>query len=161
MRKYIITLLLMILIVVIGINQANSNYQKDVLNTENKYVETIDKQEEITYNEVKNKTKPETNFNIEENDNHIIMIATAYTKSIEEGTHKGITRSGTQVSRGTVAIDPRVIPLGTKIYVEGYGHAECLDTGGDIKHNRIDLYMDSKEECFEFGRREVKVWIID
>jgi len=161
MRKYIITLLLMILIVVIGINQANSNYQKDVLNTENKYVETIDKQEEITYNEVKNKTKPETNFNIEENDNYIIMIATAYTKSIEEGTHKGITRSGTQVSRGTVAIDPRVIPLGTKIYVEGYGHAECLDTGGDIKHNRIDLYMDSKEECFEFGRREVKVWIID
>jgi len=151
----------MILIVVIGINQANSNYQKDVLNTENKYVETIDKQEEITYNEVKNKTKPETNFNIEENDNYIIMIATAYTKSIEEGTHKGITRSGTQVSRGTVAIDPRVIPLGTKIYVEGYGHAECLDTGGDIKHNRIDLYMDSKEECFEFGRREVKVWIID
>jgi len=151
----------MILIVVIGINQANSNYQKDVLNTENKYVETIDKQEEITYNEVKNKTKPETNFNIEENDNYIIMEATAYTRSIEEGTHRGITRSGTHVSRGTVAIDPRVIPLGTKIYVEGYGHAECLDTGGDIKHNRIDLYMDSKEECFEFGRREVKVWIID
>ena len=161
MRKYIITLLLMILIVVIGINQANSNYQKDVLNTENKYVETIDKQEEITYNEVKNKTKPETNFNIEENDNHIIMEATADTRSIEEGTHRGITKSGTQVSRGTAAVDPDRIPLGTKLYVEGYGHAVALDIGGAIIDNRIDLYMDSREECFEFGRREVKVWIIE
>jgi len=161
MRKYIITLLLMILIVVIGINQANSNYQKDVLNTENKYVETIDKQEEITYNEVKNKTKPETNFNIEENDNYIIMEATAYTRSIEEGTHRGITKSGTQVSRGTAAVDPDRIPLGTKLYVEGYGHAVALDTGGAIIDNRIDLYMDSKEECFEFGRRDVRVWIVE
>jgi len=161
MRKYIITLLLMILIVVIGINQANSNYQKDVLNTENKYVETIDKQEEITYNEVKNKTKPETNFNIEENDNHIIMEATAYTRSIEEGTHRGITKSGTQVSRGTAAVDPDRIPLGTKLYVEGYGHAVALDTGGAIIDNRIDLYMDSKEECFEFGRQDIRVWIIE
>ena len=151
----------MILIVVIGINQANSNYQKDALNTENKYVETIDKQEEITYNEVKNKIKPETNFNIEENDNYIIMEATAYTRSIEEGTHRGITKSGTQVSRGTAAVDPDRIPLGTKLYVEGYGHAVALDIGGAIIDNRIDLYMDSKEECFEFGRQDVRVWIIE
>lgn len=156
MNNTVIALLLMILLVVIGVNEVNLNSQTDVIKTENKYIETIDKQEDITYNEVEPSLAK-----IEENENYMIMEATAYTKSIEEGTHRGITKSGTQVSRGTVAIDPRVIPLGTKIYVEGYGHAECLDTGGDIKHNRIDLYMDSKEECFEFGRREVKVWIID
>lgn len=156
MNNTVIALLLMILLVVIGVNEVNLNSQTDVIKTENKYIETIDKQEDITYNEVEPSLAK-----IEENENYMIMEATAYTKSIEEGTHKGITRSGTQVSRGTAAIDPRIIPLGTKIYVEGYGHAECLDTGGDIKYNRIDLYMDSKEECFEFGRREVKVWIID
>lgn len=140
----------------------NSNSQKDVINSKNKDVEiVVDKQKEITYNEVEPEFKPEPNFNIEENENYMIMQASAYTKSIEEGTHKGITRSGSQVSRGTVAVDPRVIPLGTKVYVEGYGHAECLDTGGAIKGNRIDLYMDSREECFEFGRRDVKVYIIE
>lgn len=100
-------------------------------------------------------------INKEENKNHMIMQASAYTKSREEGTYNGITRSGTQVSRGTVAVDPRVIPLGTKLYIEGYGHATALDTGGGIKYNRIDLYMETKEEAFEFGRREVRVWIIE
>ena len=156
MNNTVIALLLMILLVVIGVYEVNLNSQTDIIKTENKYIETIDKQEDITYNEVEPSLAK-----IEENENYMIMEATAYTKSIEEGTHRGITKSGTQVSRGTVAIDPRVIPLGTKVYVEGYGHAECLDIGGDIKHNRIDLYMDSREECFEFGRRDVKVWIID
>lgn len=156
MNNTFIALLLMILLVVIGVYEVNLNSQTDIIKTENKYIETIDKQKNITYNEV----EPSL-VKIEENENYMIMEATAYTKSIEEGTHRGITKSGTQVSRGTVAIDPRIIPLGTKIYVEGYGHAECLDTGGAIKGNRIDLYMDSREECFEFGRKNVKVYIIE
>jgi 3D (Asp-Asp-Asp) domain-containing protein len=170
MKKYIISLLLIILMVAIGVNQVNTKYQTDVIKAENENEninKVVDKQEEITYNEInlesesKQNLNPEQNINIEENDNYIIMIATAYTKSIEEGTHKGITRSGTQVSRGTVAVDPRVIPLGTKLYVENYGHAVALDTGGAIKENRIDLYMETKDEAFEFGRKEVRVWIIE
>lgn len=156
MNNTVIALLLMILLVVIGGYEVNLNSQTDIIKTENKYIETIDKQQDITYNEVEPGLAK-----IEENENYMIMEATAYTKSIEEGTHMGITRSGTQVSRGTIAVDPRVIPLGTKVYVEGYGHAECLDTGGAIKGNRIDLYMDSREECFEFGRRDVRVWIVE
>lgn len=97
----------------------------------------------------------------EENNNYITMRATAYTKSKEEGTYDGITASGTQVSRGSVAVDPRRIPLGTKLYIEGYGHAVACDTGGDIKHDRIDLYMETKKEAFEFGRQSVRVWIIE
>lgn len=156
MNNTFIALLLMILLVVIGVNEVNLNSQTDVIKTENKCIETIDKQEDITYNEVEPSLAK-----IEENENYMIMIATAYTKSIEEGTHKGITKSGTQVSRGTVAVDPRVIPLGTKLYVENYGHAVALDTGGAIKENRIDLYMETKDEAFEFGRKEVRVWIIE
>lgn len=168
MKKYIISLLLITLMVVLGVNKININSQTEKIKPQNKNVEKmVDKQEEITYNEInlesesKQNLNPEQNINIEENDNYIIMIATAYTKSIEEGTHKGITRSGTQVSRGTVAVDPRVIPLGTKLYVENYGHAVALDTGGAIKENRIDLYMETKDEAFEFGRKEVRVWIIE
>jgi 3D (Asp-Asp-Asp) domain-containing protein len=161
MKKYIISLLLITLMVVLGVNKININSQTEKIKPQNKNVEKmVDKQEEITYNEVELE-QPNQNINIEENDNYIIMIATAYTKSIEEGTHKGITRSGTQVSRGTVAVDPRVIPLGTKLYVENYGHAVALDTGGAIKENRIDLYMETKDEAFEFGRKEVRVWIIE
>lgn len=161
MKKYIISLLLITLMVVLGVNKININSQTEKIKPQNKNVEKmVDKQEEIIYNEVELE-QPNQNINIEENDNYIIMIATAYTKSIEEGTHKGITRSGTQVSRGTVAVDPRVIPLGTKLYVENYGHAVALDTGGAIKENRIDLYMETKDEAFEFGRKEVRVWIIE
>lgn len=93
--------------------------------------------------------------------NYIIMKASAYTKSREEGTHKGITKSGIQVSRGIVSVDPKTIPLGTKLYIEGYGHALAADTGGAIKNDRIDLYMDTKKEAFEFGRQDVKVYIIE
>jgi 3D (Asp-Asp-Asp) domain-containing protein len=156
MNNTFIALLLMILLVVIGVNEVNLNSQTDVIKTENKCIETIDKQEDITYNEVEPSLAK-----IEENENYMIMEATAYTKSIEEGTHRGITKSGTQVSRGTVAVDPRVIPLGTKLYVENYGYAVALDTGGAIKENRIDLYMETKDEAFEFGRKEVRVWIIE
>ncbi|MDD6796592.1 MAG: 3D domain-containing protein [Clostridiaceae bacterium] len=60
----------------------------------------------------------------------------------------------------TVAVDPNVIPLGSKVYVDGYGYAVAADTGGDIKGNRIDLYMNSSDDCYAFGRRSVTVYII-
>lgn len=69
------------------------------------------------------------------------------------------TATGTWPSRGTVAVDPRVIPTGTKLWVEGYGEAVAADTGGAIIGNRIDLYMDSKDECLQWGRRKVEVQI--
>lgn len=125
------------------LNQSDENYKTNYKNTqiENRVI-----------------TQPiiETKSN-----SHIVMKATAYTRSHSEGTSRGITRSGTRVSRGTVAVDSRIIPLGTKLYIEGYGHAIALDTGGAIKGNRIDLYMETKKEAFEFGRQSVKVWIIE
>lgn len=80
---------------------------------------------------------------------------------------KGRTASGVQSQRGVVAVDPSVIPLGTKLYIESsngnftYGYAVAGDTGSAVKGNRIDLYMDTKSECLNFGVRNVKVYILD
>lgn len=79
------------------------------------------------------------------------MEATAYTWT---GSR---TATGTWPSKGTVAVDPAVIPLGSELHVEGYGPAVAADTGGDIKGQRIDLYMESYEEAIQFGRRQVLV----
>ncbi|MDK2820661.1 MAG: hypothetical protein PWP31_626 [Clostridia bacterium] len=82
------------------------------------------------------------------------MIATAYT-------HTGNrTATGIWPYRGVVAVDPKVIPLGTKLYVEGYGYAVAQDTGGLIKGNRIDVFMDTRTEAINWGRRKVSVRII-
>lgn len=82
-----------------------------------------------------------------------IMKATAYC------IPGGITRTGASVRWGVVAVDPRVIPLGSKLYVEGYGEARALDTGGAIKGNRIDLYMNSTEAALSYGVRNVVVYV--
>ena len=59
----------------------------------------------------------------------------------------------------TIAVDASVIPLGTKVYIPGYGNAICSDTGGLIKGNIIDLYMNSKSESLNWGRRTVTLYI--
>lgn len=73
----------------------------------------------------------------------------------------GITASGMKARYGVVAVDPKVIPLGTKLYIEGYGNAVAGDTGGAIKGNRIDLFYNSHSEAMNFGRRQVKVTILN
>lgn len=78
----------------------------------------------------------------------------------------GITASGMQARYGVVAVDPSVIPLGTKLYITSldgswtYGEAIAGDTGGAIKGNRVDLFFDSYSECINFGRRQAMVYII-
>ncbi len=95
----------------------------------------------------------------------ITMNASAYDLSYEStgkrpgDKYYGITASGMKARYGVVAVDPNVIPLGTKLYIEGYGNAIAGDTGGAIKGNRIDLFMNSRSEAMRFGRRQVKVTI--
>ena len=85
----------------------------------------------------------------------IIFEATAYTWT---GCR---TASGSWPSRGTIATDPRVIPLGTELHIEGYGSAVAADTGGAIQGQKIDLYMDSEHECWQWGRRKVEVRVLE
>ena len=85
------------------------------------------------------------------------MHATAYHPS--DGDGRGITATGTMAGHGTVAVDPSVIPLGSEVYIPQYGHAVAADTGGAIIGNRIDLCMETFEECYNFGRRDIEVFI--
>jgi 3D (Asp-Asp-Asp) domain-containing protein len=80
------------------------------------------------------------------------VTATAYAL-------RGRTARGTYVKKGTIAVDPRLIPLGTRIYVPGYGWGTALDTGGAIRGNVIDLWMPSTRECFSWGVRTVQILV--
>jgi len=73
---------------------------------------------------------------------------------------QGPTKHGEPAGIGIVAVDPRVIPLGTRLNIEGLGEFIALDTGKDIKGNRIDIWMPTEEECIAFGRQQVNVTII-
>jgi len=90
----------------------------------------------------------------------ITMIATAYTADTATAAPTGYTATGILAQEGVVAVDPHVIPLGTKLFVPGYGIALAADTGGAIIGNRIDLCMDSYSRAMEFGRRPVQVYIL-
>lgn len=82
------------------------------------------------------------------------MEASAYTYT---GNN---TATGKPPAVGLVAVDPSVIPLGSRLYVEGYGYAQAADTGGSIKGDRIDLFMEEANQCIKWGRRMVKVYIL-
>ncbi|WP_173916376.1 3D domain-containing protein [Halobacillus sp. Marseille-Q1614] len=88
--------------------------------------------------------------------------ATAYTASCTGCT--GVTATGIDLNKNpdqkVVAVDPDVIPLGSKVYVEGYGTAIAGDTGGAIDGNRIDLYMPNREDALDFGRQDVTIQVL-
>lgn len=91
----------------------------------------------------------------------LVMTATGYTAGKESNPDgNGLTYTGMRAERGVVAVDPRVIPLYTRLYIEGYGPAIAADTGGAIKGNKIDLCFDTVAEALEFGVRPVKVYIL-
>ena len=86
----------------------------------------------------------------------IEMVATAYTaECVGCG---GMTAIGRRAGYGIVAVDPRVIPLGTRLYIPGYGFAVAGDTGGAIVGRRIDLGFDSQRDAMLFGRRPIEVY---
>ena len=86
------------------------------------------------------------------------MEATAYLPT--DGDGYGITATGIPATYGVAAVDPYVIPLGSRLYIPGYGEAIAADTGGAIYGNRIDLCMESYSECMNFGRRYVTVYVL-
>ena len=95
--------------------------------------------------------------------NVLDVTATAYTT---ERTSDKITATGKVARVGLVAVDPKVIPLGTKMYIVSadgkswsYGTAVAADTG--VKGNKVDLFFDTYNECISFGRRKAKVYILE
>lgn len=88
----------------------------------------------------------------------ITMEATAYLPT--DGGGDGITATGIRARHGVVAVDPNVIPLGTRVYIPGYGEAIAADTGGDIVGNRIDVVLEDYGSAMQFGRCTVDVYIL-
>jgi 3D (Asp-Asp-Asp) domain-containing protein len=88
---------------------------------------------------------------------------TAYSASVEEGTAWGITRSGTRVRPGVVAVDPAVIPLGSRVRIAGLpGTYVAEDTGGGIRGAHVDVYMPSRAAALQFGyRKSVLVEVLE
>jgi 3D (Asp-Asp-Asp) domain-containing protein len=105
------------------------------------------------------------------------MVATAYDPGPGScgASADGITAMGLRAGKGIAAVDPRVIPMNARLYIETYGpqlrgmsgrirhygHAVAADVGGAIKGNRIDLCFSSRAEAMRFGRREVLVYVLD
>ncbi|MCM3177669.1 LysM peptidoglycan-binding and 3D domain-containing protein [Cytobacillus horneckiae] len=99
----------------------------------------------------------------EEGTKELTMEATAYTATCEGCS--GVTATGINLLENpdmkVISVDPNVIPLGSKVYVEGYGEAIAGDTGGAIKGNKIDVFIPNKDDAINFGRQTLKVTILD
>ncbi|WP_066188349.1 3D domain-containing protein [Gracilibacillus timonensis] len=93
----------------------------------------------------------------------INVTATAYTGQCDGCS--GITATGIDLNANpnekVIAVDPNVIPLGSRVHVEGYGEAIAGDTGGAINGNKIDVHVPTKDEAYSWGVRSVEVTILD
>jgi len=99
------------------------------------------------------------------------VVATGYTAGVEstgkteDHPSYGITYSGVEVTRdlySTIAADPAVYPIGTVLFIPGYGYGVVADTGSAIKGNKIDLYFETVEDVYtEWGKQELDVYIVE
>ncbi len=91
-----------------------------------------------------------------------MVSASAYTANCHGCS--GITKTGLNLKKNphlkVIAVDPKVIPLGSKVHVEGYGYAVAGDIGGAIKGNKIDVFIPTKSAAYKWGRKQVKVKVL-
>ena len=150
---------------------ASASELQDAIDTLNSYIPLLNSSTTINMakegisnakariSELNTPTVPTTSTEVGTAIKTLIMESTAYYGH-------GITAYGLKPVRNpdgisTIAVDPNVIPLGTKVYVSGYGLAIAADTGGAIKGNIIDVFLNTHEECMSWGRRQVTVQILE
>ncbi|MGF2614070.1 DUF348 domain-containing protein [Rossellomorea vietnamensis] len=108
-------------------------------------------------------SKAETSSAPSSGGNEFYVSSTAYTAGCNGCS--GVTATGINLRANpgvkVIAVDPSIIPLGTKVYVDGYGYAVAADTGGAIKGNKIDVFFPSKSEAYRWGRKQVKIKILN
>jgi len=128
-----------------------------------------------TENNIKSNSTNTNNININIGNikykSKLNVIATAYTADFQStgknpgDPYYGVTASGTIAKRepngySSIAVDPSVIPIGTKLYIPGYGYGIAVDTGGAIKKNRIDLFYNTEKECYDWGVKGIEIYIL-
>ncbi len=105
----------------------------------------------------------QSNTNNQEASKELTVTATAYTAN--DGGISGVTATGIDLNKNpnakVIAVDPNVIPLGSKVYVEGYGEATAADTGGAIKGNKIDVFVPNKSDASNWGVKTVSVKVLN
>lgn len=84
----------------------------------------------------------------------LVVTATAYSGG-------GVTATGVVPQRGTVAVDPKVVPMGQRVYVEGYGYGVAADVGSAIQGQRIDVYFPDPKQATRWGVRRVKMYVLE
>lgn len=137
------------------------------------YAATQNKTNEVVTATVDNNTNADNTKDTTEVQNKKSTMSTLSVKSASSRTKKylgtfkayayngsGTTASGTKTTANrTVAVDPKVIPLGSKIMINGKIYT-AEDTGGSIKGKKLDIYMPSYDDCMDWGVRNVKVYLI-
>lgn len=141
---------------VINGEYGNGEERKQRLEEEGRNIDEIQKEVEKILNIQKEQESAVTNQN---SGKTMTMEATAYSTA-QPGLGR-YTANGTDLHTNprVIAVDPSIIPLGTKVTVEGYGTYIAADTGGAIKGNRIDIHFSTVQECINFGRKNVKITI--
>lgn len=123
-----------------------------------KQTKSVEKKSKVKENKPVKKTE-----NKPKSGKTMTVEATAYTAECYGCS--GVTATGIDLNKDrnkkVIAVDPSVIPLGSRVHVEGYGEAIAGDTGGAIKGKRIDLHVPTKSEAFDFGRRDVKITVLN
>jgi 3D (Asp-Asp-Asp) domain-containing protein len=119
----------------------------------------IEKKDTTKNEEAKESAAKTVNKDDSGNAETLTVSATAYTADCEGCS--GVTATGIDLNEKVIAVDPKVIPLGSTVYVEGYGKAIAGDTGGAIKGKKIDLFMSSEKQALKWGRQQVEVKILD
>ncbi len=144
----------------IGTNAMAEELNKNQTNTQNTEATRTDK---INPAPVKPSNSAEAAVKAEINvSEQFTVAATAYTAECEGCS--GTTMMGVNLRENpdekVIAVDPDIIPLGSKVYVEGYGYAVASDIGGGINGHEIDVFLADKNDAEEWGRQEVKVAIV-
>ena len=146
--------------------------EKDVVTNEPQKVEEISKKDKtyVKYRDLAENNPPTEYESVVEASATAYCLCKKCCGKNPDHPYYGYTYSGIKIEKGTgmkvIAVDPKFIPIKSKVYVEGlngawdYGHAIAADTGSAIKELKIDLYMDTHEEALEWGRRKVNVYIL-
>ena len=143
-------------------------YLKIYINNESKIIDQLT-------NEMNNRITKLRILQKKEEEAHKVQAAQKKqeTSSQQKNTYLGVFEltaycMGTRTATGTtptpnrtIAVDPRVIPYGTKVYIEGYGTYTAEDCGGAVKGKIIDIYMKGYDNCIQFGRRKAKVYLVE
>lgn len=137
--------------------QVPAKENQEQVNKEKENKEKVTHKQQIQEKNIQKRNETQPVSRQEERKKVQVFEATAYCSCVKCcGKDDGITKSGVKVHKGTLAVDPRVIPMGSKVYIEGMGWFIAEDTG-NFSGNRIDIYMETHEKALQFGRQKVNV----